>query len=59
MGKKTDTYFLYNPIIRGREGQENVDIVLIAGKVPEDYQDIKGTKHHFDDHEVVREAMGI
>lgn len=38
---------------------EKGDVVLIAGKGHEDYQDVKGTKHHFDDHEVVREAMGI
>ena len=35
------------------------DVVLIAGKGHEDYQDIKGTKHHFDDHEVVKDAIGI
>ncbi len=35
------------------------DVILIAGKGHEDYQEIKGIKHHFDDHEVVREAMGI
>ena len=34
------------------------DVILIAGKGHEDYQDVKGTKHHFDDHEVVREAIG-
>lgn len=33
------------------------DVILIAGKGHEDYQEIKGVKHHFDDHEVVREAM--
>ncbi len=33
------------------------DVVLIAGKGHEDYQDIKGVKHHFDDHEVVRECF--
>lgn len=38
---------------------EKGDVILIAGKGHEDYQDVKGTKHHFDDHEVVREAMGI
>lgn len=38
---------------------EKGDVILIAGKGHEDYQDIKGTKHHFDDHEVVREAMGL
>lgn len=37
---------------------EKGDVILIAGKGHEDYQDVKGTKHHFDDHEVVREAMG-
>ena len=34
------------------------DVVLIAGKGHEDYQEIKGVKHHFDDHEVVREFIG-
>ncbi len=29
------------------------DIILIAGKGHEDYQDIKGVKHHFDDLEEV------
>ena len=29
------------------------DVILIAGKGHEDYQDIKGVKHHFDDREVV------
>ncbi len=33
------------------------DVILIAGKGHEDYQEIKGVKHHFDDHEVVREFM--
>ena len=35
------------------------DVILVAGKGHEDYQEIKGVKHHFDDHEVLREAMGI
>ena len=35
------------------------DVILIAGKGHEDYQEIKGVKHHFDDHEVVRAAFGI
>ena len=30
------------------------DVVLIAGKGHEDYQEIKGVKHHFDDKEVVK-----
>jgi UDP-N-acetylmuramoyl-L-alanyl-D-glutamate--2,6-diaminopimelate ligase len=35
------------------------DVVLVAGKGHEDYQIIKGVKYHFDDHEVVKEALGI
>ncbi|MBE6325281.1 MAG: UDP-N-acetylmuramoyl-L-alanyl-D-glutamate--2,6-diaminopimelate ligase [Bacteroidales bacterium] len=30
------------------------DVILIAGKGHEDYQIIKGVKHHFDDHEIVK-----
>ena len=33
------------------------DVVLVAGKGHEDYQEIKGVKHHFDDREVIREIM--
>ena len=33
------------------------DVVLIAGKGHEDYQEIQGVKHHFDDREVVREIF--
>ncbi len=33
------------------------DVILIAGKGHEDYQEINGVKHHFDDHEVVRELF--
>ena len=33
------------------------DVILIAGKGHEDYQEIKGVKHHFDDREVVRECF--
>ncbi len=35
------------------------DVILIAGKGHEDYQIVKGVKHHFDDRETVREAFGI
>ena len=35
------------------------DVILIAGKGHEDYQEIKGVKHHFDDREVVSEAFNI
>ena len=33
------------------------DIVLIAGKGHEDYQEINGVKHHFNDYEVALEAL--
>lgn len=35
------------------------DIVLIAGKGHEKYQDIKGVKHHFDDKEVLKEMFEL
>lgn len=35
------------------------DVILIAGKGHEDYQDVKGVKHHFDDREVVRNIFNI
>lgn len=33
------------------------DVILVAGKGHEDYQIIKGVKHHFDDHEQVRKYL--
>lgn len=33
------------------------DVVLLAGKGHENYQDVNGTKHHFDDYEVAQEAI--
>lgn len=33
------------------------DVILIAGKGHEDYQEIKGVKKHFDDREIVREIF--
>ena len=38
---------------------EKGDVILIAGKGHEDYQEIQGVKHHFDDKEVVREVMRL
>lgn len=35
------------------------DVILVAGKGHEDYQEVKGVKHHFDDKEEVKKAMGI
>ena len=33
------------------------DVILVAGKGHENYQIIKGVKHHFDDHEVIRQYI--
>ena len=35
------------------------DVILVAGKGHEDYQIIQGVKHHFDDHEIIKDAFGI
>ena len=35
------------------------DVILVAGKGHEPYQDVQGVKHHFDDHEEIRKAFGI
>ncbi len=37
---------------------KNGDIILCAGKGHEDYQEIKGVKHHFDDMEEFKKAYG-
>lgn len=34
------------------------DIILVAGKGHENYQEIKGTRHHFDDREVLQNIFG-
>lgn len=36
---------------------EKGDFVLVAGKGHETYQEVCGVKHHFDDREVIRDAM--
>ena len=33
------------------------DVILVAGKGHEDYQEIRGVKHHFDDREILREIL--
>ncbi len=33
------------------------DIILVAGKGHETYQEIKGVKHHFDDREKLRHYL--
>jgi len=36
---------------------EEGDVILVAGKGHEKYQDIQGVKHHFDDKEILRETF--
>jgi len=38
---------------------EGDEILLILGKGDEDYQEVKGVKHHFDDREVVLEILNL
>ena len=33
------------------------DVILVAGKGHEDYQEINGVRHHFLDREVIEEAL--
>ena len=33
------------------------DVVLVAGKGPEDYQEVQGVKHHFDDREEIERCF--
>ena len=35
------------------------DVILIAGKGHEPYQEIQGVKHHFDDREIVKEFFNL
>lgn len=38
---------------------EKGDVVLVAGKGHENYQEIKGVKHHFDDKEILKEIFSL
>ena len=39
------------------ENAEPGDIIVLAGKGHEDYQEIKGVKYHFDEREIVAEIL--
>lgn len=39
------------------EHAEEGDVIVIAGKGHEDYQEIKGVKHHMDDRELIRDVL--
>jgi UDP-N-acetylmuramoyl-L-alanyl-D-glutamate--2,6-diaminopimelate ligase len=38
---------------------EKEDILLLAGKGHEKYQEINGVRHVFDDHEVLKEMLAL
>jgi UDP-N-acetylmuramoyl-L-alanyl-D-glutamate--2,6-diaminopimelate ligase len=40
-------------ILNAREG----DVIVLAGKGHEDYQEIKGVKHHMDERDLIREIL--
>ena len=33
------------------------DVILVAGKGHENYQEIKGVKYHFDDKEIIKDIF--
>ena len=35
------------------------DVIVVAGKGHENYQEINGVKHHFDDKEVIKEIFNL
>jgi UDP-N-acetylmuramoyl-L-alanyl-D-glutamate--2,6-diaminopimelate ligase len=39
------------------ENAKDGDIVVLAGKGHEDYQEIKGVKHHMDERDLIREII--
>ena len=39
------------------ENAEDGDIVVLAGKGHEDYQEIRGVKHHMDERELIAEII--
>ncbi|HLX54428.1 MAG TPA: UDP-N-acetylmuramoyl-L-alanyl-D-glutamate--2,6-diaminopimelate ligase, partial [Aquella sp.] len=44
-------------IIKAISRAKSNDIILIAGKGHETYQDVKGEKHHFSDFEIAKDAL--
>lgn len=41
------------------EHAEKGDVIIVAGKGHEDYQEIRGVKHHMDDREMILEVAGL
>lgn len=60
--KKTDGSYVIIPDRRQAikycvENAESGDIIVLAGKGHEDYQEINGEKHHFDEREIVQDII--
>ncbi|HSW63828.1 MAG TPA: UDP-N-acetylmuramoyl-L-alanyl-D-glutamate--2,6-diaminopimelate ligase [Dissulfurispiraceae bacterium] len=60
-GIRKDNYIIIHDrraaIVMAVELASPGDIIVVAGKGHEDYQEIKGTRHHFSDREVLEEAI--
>lgn len=59
---KTDGKFVVIPNRRDAikyciENAQDGDIIVLAGKGHEDYQEIKGVKHHFDEREIIADIL--
>ena len=60
--KKTDGKYIVIPNRKDaieyciKNAQDN-DIIVLAGKGHEDYQEIKGVKYHFDEREVIKDII--
>ena len=39
---------------KGKAKNSSLKKYIVAGKGHEDYQEVKGVKHHFDDREIIR-----
>lgn len=60
--KKTDGRYITIPdrkeaIAYAIRNGEDGDVIVLAGKGHEDYQEIKGVKHHMDERELIREVL--
>ena len=48
---------IINDMLAGLDAEDMKKTLSIAGKGHENYQEIKGVKHHFDDKEVLKEIF--
>ena len=57
--RQSDRLIITSDNPRFEEPQDIMNDMLAAGKGHEDYQEIKGVKHHFDDKEEVKKAFNV